>query len=144
MDIPETITGIMKVYQKDDSDCLKASLCSLIGISYESIPNFHEFFNESGVFNKKYKEWISRLGLNRYTIPAKYRSDLKIVSCDMFHMHSPIRCIGTLDRTDRDWSHSVVLEIDTNWTVKMFDPSLKGSDFSIEDLKEIDIIGKFY
>jgi hypothetical protein len=137
----------MKVYQKNDSDCLQASLATLLNINYESIPEFYKFVNKEKGFYNAYVDWLKKEGLVSITVVARYimNKDInneKTIWSDLYDFTGTIKCLGILQRKDREWSHTVVLEINKDRTIKMFDPSRKGSDFTLDDLWHIEIIFK--
>ena len=135
--------------QRTESDCLNCCLSELLNIPYEEIPPFWKVW-KNGIMEKPTKEecdeydkqlysWLNEMGYILISINVKYDPDKDCIELPCMSKKS-FRCIGTLRKKERFFSHAVILDV-YDGNIYMQDPK-ENSDYSIEDITYIDFILK--
>jgi len=124
-------------------------LSELLNIPYEEIPPFWKVW-KNGIMEKPTKEecdeydkqlysWLNEMGYILISINVKYDPDKDCIELPCMSKKS-FRCIGTLRKKERFFSHAVILDV-YDGNIYMQDPK-ENSDYSIEDITYIDFILK--
>lgn len=133
--------------QRNEKDCLQATLANLLSIDYELIPNFYESYEKRGEsdFFVELDNWLNSIGRYRILFDAGFREDGKI-SIPVYCGLEKYRCIGILEKKNQKYSHAVLLECvrkkDGSFNIELIhDPKVK-SEYDLYDLVQIEIIAK--
>jgi hypothetical protein len=141
-------TGMDKyINQKTDKDCIQVSLCNLLGIEYNSIPEFYKEYEQTkdgNLFEDRVDEFLKSIGRCRITLPVQNNNgDLSV---DFFISENNVRCLGILGKKERGYTHSVVLEIIKNergaYRMKIEHDPKPNTDYDIGDLLFIELVVK--
>ena len=133
-----------KYYQKNNKDCLQCSLGTLLNIDYNTIPAFYEAIKdmnnptkeEGDRFDESVDKWLYDNGFIRVYIEMPYSENGVLFP---YFSVKPIKFLGILKKKDRNFSHSVVLELKEKDCTIIHDPK-KYSDYDIRDLTHIEKI----
>lgn len=125
------------IMQKHDKDCLQASLSELLKIDYSEIPEFYKLYPNVDDFSNAIDEWLTERGYFRVLIASKYNPDEGNIAFPLVSLKE-YKCIGILEKSYRDYSHAVVLEVKDNRCI-LHDPK-PDSDYDLRDLISIEFI----
>lgn len=136
------------INQKNEFDCLQATLANFLGIEYDAIPDFYKSFLETGdpdKFEEDVDKFLSSMNLFRIVVPMK--KNLSGGYClPYFCSLNRYRCIGVLAKKDRAYSHAVILEIkrdvDGDLEIDIYHDPKKNTDYDINDLVQIEFVLK--
>ncbi len=134
------------IQQKNSKDCHICCLSEVLGIAYENIPKFYEYYPEYGnpenLFKEKYDEWLHKIGYVRIMADVKYDKEEGIVNIP-YHSLRKYKAIANLNKKGRRFSHSVVIKVDDfeKEEIKMLDPD-ENSDFDLRDIEKIEFFLK--
>ena len=135
------------INQKNEKDCLQATLANLLLIPYEDIPAFYESYEKRGEpdFFIELDDWLNSIGRYRILFDAGFREDGKI-SIPFYCGLEKFRCIGILEKKGRKFSHAVLLEVerkkDGSFNIEMIHDPETNSEYDLFDLVQIEIIAK--
>lgn len=139
-------TTMKYINQKHEKDCLQATLANLLGISYNTIPDFWKYYNgeDNGEFTIILDDFLADMGCFRFLVDVTYEDNkIKLP----FYFSSPtITGIGILKKKDRWWSHAVLMEISRNqdkFSVTILHDPKPNSEYTIEDIIQVEIIIKW-
>lgn len=129
------------IYQIERDDCLQVTLCNLLDLKREEVPAFHKVMQNPELFRELYENFLNSLGLISIVIDASYDNSRGISMNPIQGFSESFEAIAILEKKTHDYSHAVLLQVGmTPGLVSIVDPSEKGSDFTIRDLKQIEFI----
>ncbi len=134
------------VKQRNKKDCHICCLSEVLNIPYEEIPKFYEYYPEYGnpenLFKEKYDEWLHSVGYIRIMADVKYDPIEEIINIP-YHSLRKYKAIANLNKKDRVFSHSVVIQVDDmdKEEIQAIDPD-DNSEFDLIDIEKIEFFFK--
>ena len=134
------------IKQKNNKDCHICCLSEVLGIPYNEIPKFYEYYpeygNDENLFKDKYDAWLHSVGYIRLMADVTYNESENLVNIP-YHSLRKYKAIANLNKSDRVFSHSVVINVDdfNKGKIQMIDPN-DNSDFDLRDIKKIEYFFK--
>jgi hypothetical protein len=137
----------MYIYQKHEKDCLQATLANLLNLKYEDIPEFYEFYlkrNSNDDFLAEVDQYLEKIGYFRILFDVSVTEDRKI-RIPFFCSLENFKCIGILEKKDRNYSHAVLLEVRRNenqFSIGIEHDPKRDTDYVLQDLIQLELIIK--
>lgn len=135
----------MYINQRNDKDCLQATLANLLSIDYETIPVFYEAYlrkKDVDDFLLELDTWLNSIGKYRILFDVSVRDDGKI-RIPIYCGRENFICIGILEKPGRGYSHAVLLHItrrENGFKISIEHDPKPDSEYTLNDLVQIVIV----
>jgi len=135
----------MYINQRNEKDCLQATLANLLSVEYESIPPFYEAYFKrmsDDDFLLELDTWLNSVGKYRILFDVSIRDDGKIgipFCCGL----DAFLCIGILEKKGRKYSHAVLLRVSRNgksFEIKIEHDPKPDSECDLFDLVQVEFV----
>jgi hypothetical protein len=129
--------------QQHERDCMQATLVNLLGVKYDTIPNFYLNYGMTGdEYNKELDDYLASINRYRILVDVTRREDGK-AGIPFYCSLESFRCIGILEKKNRKYAHAVLMQItrrENSYQMEiLYDPKIN-TDYSIEDLIQLELI----